>query len=652
MKKLFVLLVFFSVAETVLAQNPSYQQKLYYTCKVYGFVKYYHSRVNYCEVNWDSALVYNLPLIKNAVTGNDFNDALYGMMQAAGPMAIASTPLPDTLPADLKRNRNFGWLNDPVFRTDVKALLDTIKNNFRPRQQCWVNHDGLSGYGYLAFPYDDPILDSDLSVNYPGESERLMSIFRYWNIINYFNPYNYILDAPWDSTLYNNVLSVASATDYKNFVQTFEKISTQLNDAHVEGLTSSSRYSIFGTFAPKIVLKITRNEYVIVKSGYSTIRKGDVLVSVDGKTVSQVEDSLRPYISAGNHDVFRRSMTRYILGGDYGSQAQIGFRDSSGNIQSISLTRKYGFDDWYPNDTLSASTWKKWSCNIGYVHMGNLTVSDVDEMYSALKETKAIIFDIRNYPNGTAWQITDLMYPDALCYAKLTVPDVHYPGTHSWEYSISGHKGNVSFYKGKVIILCNQETQSHAEYSCMMLRAMPNSVVVGSQTAGADGNITGFNLSRDIKAGFTTLGVYYPDGTETQRVGIVPDSVVYPTAAGIRQGKDEVLEKALQIAGCDMTSIVDEAPVVKAEVTVYPNPFSGNTNIEIDIASSGNVEMNIFNEAGDLIRTLHCEGCRSGRNIVHWNCLDNNNKRVRSGTYFCEARNGGNLVVKKMIVVK
>lgn len=43
------------------------------------------------------------------------------------------------------------------------------------------------------------------------------------------------------------------------------------------------------------------------------------------------------------------------------------------------------------------------------------------------------------------------------------------------------------------------------------------------------------------------IGVYYPDGTETQRVGIVPDIEVKPTIEGIKNGKDELLEKAIEI---------------------------------------------------------------------------------------------------------
>ena len=45
----------------------------------------------------------------------------------------------------------------------------------------------------------------------------------------------------------------------------------------------------------------------------------------------------------------------------------------------------------------------------------------------------------------------------------------------------------------------------------------------------------------------TGIGVYYPDGKETQRIGIVPNVEVKPTIEGIKLGKDEVLEKAIEV---------------------------------------------------------------------------------------------------------
>jgi C-terminal processing protease CtpA/Prc len=69
---------------------------------------------------------------------------------------------------------------------------------------------------------------------------------------------------------------------------------------------------------------------------------------------------------------------------------------------------------------------------------------------------------------------------------------------------------------------------------------------MGSQTAGADGNISFVPFPGGFSSPFSGIGVFYPDGKETQGVGIIPDIIILPTQKGITEGKDEVLEKAIE----------------------------------------------------------------------------------------------------------
>jgi C-terminal processing protease CtpA/Prc len=81
----------------------------------------------------------------------------------------------------------------------------------------------------------------------------------------------------------------------------------------------------------------------------------------------------------------------------------------------------------------------------------------------------------------------------------------------------------------------------------MAFRAGDNVTVIGSTTAGADGNTSKIHLPGGLLTMISGIGVYYPDGTETQRIGIVPDVEVKPTIKGIKEGRDELLEKAIKI---------------------------------------------------------------------------------------------------------
>ncbi|OJW80220.1 MAG: hypothetical protein BGO69_13425 [Bacteroidetes bacterium 46-16] len=649
MKKSLILIVLVFSFVFAQAQNPTYQQKLYYTCKIWGFTKYYHSRVSNCQVNWDSVLLARLPLIKNAVTFNDFNNELIAMLSAAGPMDIAANPLPDTIAPELKRNRNWNWINDPMLRTDVQVVLDTIKNNFRPHPICWVHDNDYNNpnyYGWLVFPYDSLMSNSNFYTNYPDEWNRLLTIFKHWNIINYFNPYNYVLDKPWDTTLYNNIADIAAAPDYPTFVTSFKRMTGAMNDAHTEGLTWTNYYLFPGFYTVPLVLRYIENKYVVVKSGIPGVSVGDEIVSVDGLSAQQWEDSLSTYVSAGNPSVFRRFMCQYIIAGNYNSLAAIVYKDASNIDHTINPIRNHSpyepFYDYYPNDTLANTTWTTLDCGVVYANIGNLYNSDADVMYNIHHDAPAMIIDIRNYPvDASVWDLLYQMLDGPKFFAKFTIPDVTYPGTFYWDNDTIGYANNPVPYNGKIIVLFNQETQSAAEFDCMGLQAMPNVELIGSQTAGADGNVTFFKLSQDLHAGFTTLGVYYPNGDSTQRIGIVPDTIVTPTQAGIRQGRDEVLEVAMDKA-CQAASV--QGPQgLQAGINIYPNPASETVNIDAVNTGTGNVQVLISDITGKIL--LGKEFDVTGKEMH--GSLDV--RSLASGVYILEIKTAAGRLIRKFV---
>ena len=102
-------------------------------------------------------------------------------------------------------------------------------------------------------------------------------------------------------------------------------------------------------------------------------------------------------------------------------------------------------------------------------------------------------------------------------------------------------------YQGKLVVIVNEVSQSESEYTAMALRAGDDTTIVGSTTAGADGNLSRLYLPGGLHTGISGIGVYYPNGDETQRIGIIPDVVVEPTIQGVKEGRDELLEAAIKI---------------------------------------------------------------------------------------------------------
>ena len=95
-------------------------------------------------------------------------------------------------------------------------------------------------------------------------------------------------------------------------------------------------------------------------------------------------------------------------------------------------------------------------------------------------------------------------------------------------------------------MLIDERTVSQAEHTGLFLRAANHTAFVGSPTNGANGDVTWFFVPGDIRVSLTGQGVRHPDGSQLQRVGLVPDVEVRPTIAGIRAGRDEVLERAVE----------------------------------------------------------------------------------------------------------
>ena len=102
-------------------------------------------------------------------------------------------------------------------------------------------------------------------------------------------------------------------------------------------------------------------------------------------------------------------------------------------------------------------------------------------------------------------------------------------------------------YAGKLVVLMNEYSQSNAEYTSMAFRAGDNTTILGSTTAGADGNISRIYLPGGLYTVISGIGVHYPDGSETQRIGIVSDIEMHPSIKSIREGRDELLEKAVEL---------------------------------------------------------------------------------------------------------
>lgn len=129
----------------------------------------------------------------------------------------------------------------------------------------------------------------------------------------------------------------------------------------------------------------------------------------------------------------------------------------------------------------------------------------------------------------------------------------------------------------------------------MILQAGGNAITIGSQTQGADGNVTSVPLPQGSRAMFTGLGVFYPDGRETQRIGIVPDIQVTPDRLSLSEGRDVVLETALN---CELMTA--DTPYRAASPGIFYNPNRDGEGTDLHLTADQLVAINYtYTETGE-----------------------------------------------------
>jgi C-terminal processing protease CtpA/Prc len=197
----------------------------------------------------------------------------------------------------------------------------------------------------------------------------------------------------------------------------------------------------------------------------------------------------------------------------------------------------------------------------GYVDLARLQGGEVEKMFDTIKNTPAVIFDMRGYPNGTAWSIAPrltekknavaALFSRPLLEAKsLNDTEVAESASYSFSQRIPDRNGEV--YKGKVVMLINEAAISQSEHTCMFFEAATDVTFIGTPTAGANGDITFMVLPGNLQVSFTGHNVRHADGRQLQRVGIQPTIHVAPTIRGLIDGRDEILEAAIKYLQTDL----------------------------------------------------------------------------------------------------
>jgi hypothetical protein len=516
--------------------------------KVWGFLKYHHPAIARGDHNWDYELFRILPKILAAKNKTERNDILFTWAEGLGTFEINNAKT-DTS-RETKLSPDLAWIDPKDLGNKLAEKLNLIKNAKRENKNYYLGF--YPNVGNPQFKNEQAYK----TMNYPDAGFRLLSLFRYWNIIQYFDPNRHLIEENWHDVLPEFIPRFVSAAGELEYKKAALALIARIHDTHANiwGRDATLEKYRGLNFAP---VRVTFIEDKAVITGYwdqslaekAGLKIGDVIEAINGKKVSDIVKEKLSLTPASNYPTQLRDIARYLL-------------QTNENFFSIKYKRDTATAeiklDAYPREKMKINMaelygkegppFKLIGTDIAYLYPGSLKPGEIQKVMPEIAKTKGLIVDLRCYPSDfIVFSLGEFLLPKAADFVKFSNGSIATPGLFTLTEALKVGKDNSDNYKGKVVIIINELTQSQAEYTTMALRTAPRATVIGSTTAGADGNVSQFFLPGGISTMISGIGVYYPNGKETQRIGIVPDITVKPTIKGIKDGKDELLEKALEV---------------------------------------------------------------------------------------------------------
>jgi hypothetical protein len=378
-----------------------------------------------------------------------------------------------------------------------------------------------------------------------GQAGYLGNVINIYNVMQHFYPYFDVVNIDWDKEFNTALENSLNDNAYEDHLFTILKFTAALKDGHV---SVGSKIAGPFAFSPPISWEWIEGKLVITKTfgDVPGIHVGDIVTEVDGISPEKLFEKFNPLVpapTAGWHDFLTN---QFSLGGTKGSIMKLTIDGKFFELPRTGTNyNRFEFDS-PPNKSMGV--------NIQYLNMSKLTMETIDAMMPQLEAARAIICDARGYPKGNELFLTHLMQNDDTTSAWMQVPLILYPDQKK---PVAFDKGNwIGHMKArkpylgdkKIIYIVDGRAISYAESCLGYVEGYKLATIIGQPSAGTNGNVNSFELPGGYSVRFTGMKVVKHNGSQHHNVGIKPDIYVTKTIRAVKEGRDEFLEKALELA--------------------------------------------------------------------------------------------------------
>ncbi|MDJ0841484.1 MAG: S41 family peptidase [Acidobacteriota bacterium] len=370
-------------------------------------------------------------------------------------------------------------------------------------------------------------------------SVRLAAVTISWNVFQHFYPYFDVVETDWDQALTDTLKAALPPQDTAAFRDVLRKMVAGLHDGHGNVFHLKGRSNLA---RPPVTLVWLENKPVVWRSNHDDFQKGDVLLSIDGKDARTLTDEQFRLLS-GSPRWRRHSAVNSLLRGP--RDTTITVRIKRGNeevtVKTLLNSRK--------RTVVEGDSIRMLEEGVHYVDLSRADMEEIKLKLEQLAEARGVVFDLRGYPNGNH-AILQHLTDQNIHSAWWRIPRVIRPDQDPSRTFTERHWDLPPLkprFKGKIVFLTFGGAISYAESVMGIVEHYKMGEIIGSPTAGANGNVNPFSVPGDYRLYWTGMRVEKQDRSRHHLVGILPTIPMEPTISGLRAGRDELLEKAVEV---------------------------------------------------------------------------------------------------------
>lgn len=539
--------------------------------KLYGYVRYFYPSIRSRDENWETFLARAIPRVE-AASPKELRETLTALFEPLAPMlrlTESSTPPTIELPTNgstLVRWEHFGVKSSQGRRSLYwSEILDSarskLSNPWLPPTRLftrrlvgklhahWPSSLPADSYGALPRFSITPAkaIDPEL-FSAEDRTTRLAGVIVAWNVFQHFYPYFDVVPTDWEAVLPMKLTKAAKDSSTLEYGRTVRSLLAELYDGHARA-TGNTMTGMGHYYSSPFSWELVEGKLLITHVGSTDLdlKRGDVVTHINGKPATQAIEEMHQYHSAATTQDLRFSVLNEMK--MFGRTPTFDLTIERPGVNTpIGITIKEGRPTYVAEPRPGKIVPLK--SNVWYVDLSEVEDADITRYADSLAQAQGVIFDLRGYPTCSP-MVLGMLTDTTITCARWNIPEVIEPDRENMQFSFSNWDVEpvTPRIKGKVVFLTDGRAISYAETVMGIVEHYKLGTIVGEATAGTNGNVNSFSLPGGYDMMWTGMKVLKHDGSRHHGVGIKPTIPIRRTIKGIREGRDEYLERAFEVVG-------------------------------------------------------------------------------------------------------